>query len=174
MWRAVFRPMQDPRWSQLKARLLDDGWVWRDDTLYAPHQTMWFQTSSENPHFAQFRDRMTIACDATSGNIDLDIDQNASSGTAGIEYQVFVVPARGQADVVKTIKPYVTVLGTIPDVLTGIVPVSCVADGCDVSIPRRLLGDDDGRFDFRVRIYAKPTEATVLDLLPDIGMVRVQ
>jgi hypothetical protein len=69
--------MQDPRWAQLKQRLLDNGWVWREDTLYAPHETMWFQTSSDNPDFAQFRDRMTLARDATSGNIDIDIDQAA-------------------------------------------------------------------------------------------------
>ena len=77
MWRAVNRHMQDPRWSQLKQRLLESGWVWREDTLYAPHETMWFQTSSDNPDFAQFRDRMTLARDATSGNTDIDIDQAA-------------------------------------------------------------------------------------------------
>ena len=69
--------MQDPRWSQLKQRLLESGWVWREDTLYAPHETMWFQTSSENPDFAMFRDRMTLARDATTDNIDIDIDQAA-------------------------------------------------------------------------------------------------
>ncbi len=69
--------MQDARWSFLKQLLIDNGWVWRDDTLYAPHETMWFQTSSDNPDFAQFRDRMTIAADATAGNVDLDIDQAA-------------------------------------------------------------------------------------------------
>ncbi|MBA3396860.1 MAG: hypothetical protein H0T89_29790 [Deltaproteobacteria bacterium] len=69
--------MLDARWTELKERLIDNGWVWREDTLYAPHETMWFQTSSDNPDFAQFRDRMTIARDATSGNLDLDIDQAA-------------------------------------------------------------------------------------------------
>jgi hypothetical protein len=70
----VTPPMQDPRWAQLKQRLLDSGWVWREETLYAPHETMWFQTSSENPDFAQFRDRMSIARDATSDNTDIDLD----------------------------------------------------------------------------------------------------
>lgn len=73
----LLRSMQDPRWSHLKQRLMEFGWQWREDTLYAPHETMWFQTSSENPDFAQFRDRMTIARDATSGNVDIDIDQAA-------------------------------------------------------------------------------------------------
>jgi len=74
MWRAADSAMQDPRWTDLKQRLLDSGWQWREDTLYAPHETMWFQTSSENPNFAQFRDRMSLARDATSGNTDVDID----------------------------------------------------------------------------------------------------
>jgi hypothetical protein len=69
--------MQDARWSQLKDLLLGSGWVWREDALYAPHETMWFQTSTDNPDFAQFRDRMTVAAEATAGNIDLDIDQAA-------------------------------------------------------------------------------------------------
>jgi hypothetical protein len=69
--------MHDPRWSVLKELLVEHGWVWREDTLYAPHETMWFKTSAENPDIAMFRDRMTVAADATSGNIDLDIDQAA-------------------------------------------------------------------------------------------------
>lgn len=69
--------MQDARWSLLKQRLLEAGWVWREDTLYAPHETMWFQTSSENPDYATFRDRMTLARDATADNMDVDVDQAA-------------------------------------------------------------------------------------------------
>ena len=66
--------MQDPRWADLKQRLLDSGWQWREDTLFAPHETMWFQTSSDKPNFAQFRDRMTLARDATSGKTNV-VDQ---------------------------------------------------------------------------------------------------
>jgi hypothetical protein len=51
--------MQDVRWPLLKRLLLDDGWQWRDNTLYAPHATMWFTTSSSMPNYAEFRDRMT-------------------------------------------------------------------------------------------------------------------
>jgi hypothetical protein len=69
--------MQDARWSQLKQYLLDQGWVWREDALYAPHDTMWFTTSTTNPNFAQFRDRMTIARDATSENVEVGVDQAA-------------------------------------------------------------------------------------------------
>lgn len=69
--------MMDARWTQLRQILVDAGWVWRDNTLYAPNETMWFTTSTDHPNFARFRDRMTEAADATSGNIDLDIDQAA-------------------------------------------------------------------------------------------------
>jgi hypothetical protein len=51
--------MQDVRWPLLKRLLVEDGWVWREDTLYAPHETMWFTTSAESPNYAEFRDRMT-------------------------------------------------------------------------------------------------------------------
>jgi len=99
--------------------------------------------------------------------IDLDTDQNAASGTAGVEYHLFVFPAGGRgADVARTIGTTYTVVGTVP--------VSYVADGCDVSIPRGLLGDDDGRFDFRVRVFSQQALPAVLDLLPDVGFVRVQ
>ena len=105
--------------------------------------------------------------------IDLDIDQNAATGTGGVEYQVFVVPATGRADVVQAINPSVTA-PRLTEVLDGTVLVGCVADGCDVTVPRRLLGNDDGRFDFRVRVFADPLATTVLDVLPDVGFVRLQ
>ena len=60
------------------------------------------------------------------------------------------------------------------EAVAGRVPVSVVDEGYDVSVPRRLLGEDDGPFDFRVRVYADPLTTTVLDVLPDIGFVRVQ
>jgi hypothetical protein len=103
----------------------------------------------------------------TRFTIDLDTDQNASTGLEGIEYSVFVFPAGGKgADVTRTTTRGNTVVGTVP--------VRFVTDGCDVAIPRSLLGDDDGRFDFRVRVYAEPAMPLVLDVLPDSGLVRIQ
>jgi len=67
--------MQDSRWSQLKDNLLHRGWTWRDDTLYAPHETMWFKTSVENPNFSNFRDRMSIAAEATEVYAEQNVDQ---------------------------------------------------------------------------------------------------
>jgi hypothetical protein len=64
--------MHDARWPQLKAILLADGWTWRDDTLYAPRETMWFTTNSESPNYAQFRDRMTQMCDVAGSSADVD------------------------------------------------------------------------------------------------------
>jgi len=99
--------------------------------------------------------------------IDLDTDQNSSTGSEGIEYHVFVFPAGGKgADVARTTATGDTVVGTVP--------VSVVDDGCDVAVPRSFLGSDDGRFDFRVRVYSQPALPLVLDLLPDLGFVRIE
>lgn len=67
--------MMDSRWSTLKEILLGAGWEWRDESLYAPHNTMWFTTSSESPNFAQFRDRLTEAAATTHEIDDAEIDQ---------------------------------------------------------------------------------------------------
>jgi hypothetical protein len=56
--------MHDPRWTRLRARLLASGWVCRGDTLYAPHETLWFETRSDDPEFASFGDLMSSACAA--------------------------------------------------------------------------------------------------------------
>lgn len=97
--------------------------------------------------------------------VDLDIDQNAATGVGGVEYRVQIFPAGGRgADVVRT----------ADSIATGKIPVSCLEDGCDVTVPRRLLGEDDGRFDFRVSVYAEQALPIVLDVLPDVGMARLQ
>jgi hypothetical protein len=99
--------------------------------------------------------------------IDLDSDQNASTGSEGIEYYLFVFPEGGRgADVARTSSTGHTVVGTVP--------VTFVSDGCDVAIPRSFIGDEDGRFDFRVWVYAQPTSLLVLDVLPDNGLVRIE
>jgi hypothetical protein len=103
----------------------------------------------------------------TRHTIELDTDQNASTGLENIEYSVFVYPAGGKgAEVARAANTGHTVVATIP--------VSFVTDGCDVAIPRSLLKDEDGRFDFRVKLYAEPALPLVLDVLPDRGLVRIQ
>ena len=99
--------------------------------------------------------------------IDLDTDQNGATGAAGVEYSVFIVPDGGKgADVARTTGTSSSVVGTVP--------VSVVADGCDVTVPLAMLGKDEGRFDFRVRVLAQPALPVVFDSVPDIGFVRVQ
>ncbi len=69
--------MMDARWPTLKQVLIDSGWVWRDNTLYAPHETMWFSVSSEQPNMATFRDRMSQVCEAAADKVHIDIDHAA-------------------------------------------------------------------------------------------------
>jgi len=69
--------MMDARWSTLREILLTSGWELREDSLYAPHHTMWFTTSSESPNFAVFRDRITEAAATTDQIDDDEIDKHA-------------------------------------------------------------------------------------------------
>ncbi|HUJ61693.1 MAG TPA: hypothetical protein VLX92_24485 [Kofleriaceae bacterium] len=65
--------MLDVRWPLLKRLLIDDGWIWREDALYAPHNTMWFTTSSGVPDYAEFRDRMSETLEQVD-HVDLHAD----------------------------------------------------------------------------------------------------
>lgn len=58
--------MQDVQWSQLTQRLLYRGWRCRDNTLFAPRETMWFTLALENLNLEAFRERMSRAVAATS------------------------------------------------------------------------------------------------------------
>jgi hypothetical protein len=72
--------MMDARWLQLREILVGEGWVWRDDTLVSPHETMWFTTSSERPDHAQFRNAMSEAVAASAADCaapDASVDQIA-------------------------------------------------------------------------------------------------
>ena len=99
--------------------------------------------------------------------VDLDTDQNGSTGASGAEYSVVIFPEGGKgADVARTTGTSYSVVGTVS--------VSFVTDGCDVTVPLAMVGNDDGRFDFRVRVQAQPALPVVFDSVPDIGFVRVQ
>ena len=67
--------MQDAQWSMLKKSLLGRGWTWREDTLFAPHETMWFSTIAEQTNLARFRDRMTMAAESTSSYTQDSLEQ---------------------------------------------------------------------------------------------------
>jgi hypothetical protein len=72
--------MQDTRWLQLKDILVEGGWVWREDMLVSPNETMWFTTNTDHPDHAQFRNAM---CEAVAGAAadasqpDASVDQKA-------------------------------------------------------------------------------------------------
>jgi hypothetical protein len=72
--------MQDSRWLQLKDILVEDGWVWRDNTLVSPNETMWFTTTRDNPDHALLRNAMSEAVAAAAFDAaaaDATIDQKA-------------------------------------------------------------------------------------------------
>jgi len=93
----------------------------------------------------------------------LNIDQNLSTGTGtlGVEYFLQMGGIFGnQADVVKS----------DGDLVVGTVPVSFVANGIDVTVPLALIGNDDGRLDFKVFASAGPVWPSILDRMPDEGL----
>ncbi len=70
----------DARWLQLKQILVEEGWVWREDTLVSPHETMWFQTNTAHPDHALFRNAMSEAVAAAAADAaaaDATVDQHA-------------------------------------------------------------------------------------------------
>jgi hypothetical protein len=69
--------MTDPSWTQLRQILVGNGWVWRDDTLYSPNETMWFTPSTNHPDHASFRDRMTEAMWASEADAEEEPDRMA-------------------------------------------------------------------------------------------------
>jgi hypothetical protein len=89
--------------------------------------------------------------------IDLDVDQNASTGVPasgiGAEYEV------GPTGVVRFDGMATTTVGT-PTVAT-------VSDGMDLRFALSLLSGDEGQMDFRVRVHHSLQPA--FDFLPDLG-----
>jgi hypothetical protein len=69
--------MQDARWLLLKDCLLVRGWRSDDETLHAPHDTMWFASESEDANLVSFRDHMTLAAEASAAYVDVDVDHAA-------------------------------------------------------------------------------------------------
>ncbi|HSR96305.1 MAG TPA: hypothetical protein VLM79_04500 [Kofleriaceae bacterium] len=65
--------MQNAQWSQLRQRLLDRGWTVRDDTLYAPHETLWF-TDAAHPDLVAFRDQVSDGAERVGTYIESHVD----------------------------------------------------------------------------------------------------
>ena len=90
--------------------------------------------------------------------IDLDVDQNAGTGVPGaglgVEYEF------APSGVVRFDGMTATVVGTPA--------VAILADGMNLTAPLSLLGGDDGRMDFRVRVHHSLQPA--FDFLPDVNL----
>ena len=62
--------MLDTRWTELKDRLVQHGWVCRDDTLFAPHATLWLGPTSKPRDLVTFRERIAIHCEQAARVVD--------------------------------------------------------------------------------------------------------
>jgi hypothetical protein len=105
----------------------------------------------------------TFAQATTRFTILLNTDQNVATGTGtlGIEYFVQMGGIlANRADIVRS----------DGDVVVGSVPVSFVANGIDAIVPLALIGNDDGRLNFKVFASAGPVWPDVLDRMPDEGL----
>ena len=105
----------------------------------------------------------TFAQATTRFTILLNTDQNVATGTGtlGIEYFVQMGGIlANRADIVRS----------DGDVVVGSVPVSFVANGIDAIVPLALIGNDDGRLNFKVFASAGPVWPDILDRMPDEGL----
>lgn len=64
--------MLDDRWTELREKLVEAGWVCRDDTLFAPHHTLWFSPSSRARDLVVFRERLSVHCDYARRAVEED------------------------------------------------------------------------------------------------------
>lgn len=102
---------------------------------------------------------------------ELDVDQNPVTGSPfealGLDYIVDMGSSYygGQAQVLRFV-------GGTQYQLVGTVPISVGVDGIDVGIPLSLIGNDDGRLNFRVissGYLGGDGFSTILDYAPDRG-----
>ena len=115
----------------------------------------------------------TFQAGTTHVQFDLDTDQNALTGHSffGLGNEYFVnMGSRydgGSATVNRDLgETYVR---------TGSVPVTFSPDGMDVAIPLALLGNDDGRMNFRVVVssqvnFDKPAFTFIADFMPNTNL----
>jgi hypothetical protein len=113
----------------------------------------------------------TFSPATTFAQFELDVDQNPLTGSPfealGLDYIVDMGSSyyAGQARVSRFI-------GGTQYQPVGTAPISIVADGIDVGIPLSLIGNDDGRLNFRVissGFLGGNGFSTILDYMPDIG-----
>jgi hypothetical protein len=110
--------------------------------------------------------------------IELDVDRNPSTGQSdsglGADYLVSLGSGFGTQALVAR---YAGSLANFTPV--GNASVTIVSDGMDVTVPLSLLGNNDGRLDFRMIAFAHlagPPTSGGLDWMPDTNLpgARIQ
>jgi hypothetical protein len=61
--------MDAPQWSMLRQCLLDRGWTARNDSLYAPRETLWF-IDADQADLVSFRASMGLAAQSDTAHMD--------------------------------------------------------------------------------------------------------
>jgi hypothetical protein len=59
--------MDAPQWSMLRQCLLDRGWTARNDSLYAPRETLWF-IDADQADLVSFRASMGLAAQSDAAH----------------------------------------------------------------------------------------------------------
>ncbi len=117
----------------------------------------------------------------TIGTFSLDVDQDPSTGNPGTTSNCvtdcdligreFVVDIGANLGTEARVLRFVPGSGFFVD--AGVGTVTFEADGMDAVVPLALLGDDDGRLNFKVRILEQISgtgSSGTLDTIPDVGL----
>jgi len=122
--------------------------------------------------------RGTLDSQSTHLTIELDTDENVSTGITGasglgIDYVVDVWAARTNQTLVQQAMPATCSSGGACYVQIGTESVSVGTDSLTTTVPLSMLGTASGRLNFRVFAYASPqatTPTVVADVMPDITL----
>jgi hypothetical protein len=114
---------------------------------------------------------------ASSLTLELDTDQNPSTGirTAdglGVEYALDMRGIANQAIIMKSVPTGACTASDPCYIMTGVAPLSVLADQMVVTMPLSLIGSTDGRLNYRARAYDfKPNLGPkITDVMPDIAL----
>jgi len=119
----------------------------------------------------------------TRVSVLLDTDQNASTGIRqldgmGADYSIDLDAGTGQAAVTKADPVACAAHLSCFNPIGGLVPITFVQDGMQVTVSLSLLGSSDGRMSFQLSSYVlvAPVTAVVFDFMPDTNLppARVQ
>ena len=118
----------------------------------------------------------TMSAQTTRVTIQLDTDQNPSTGVpggngVGIDYIVDLWAIRAQQTLVQQAQPASCASGNTCYTDVGVVAATVTTDAMSTTVPLAMLGNASGRLTYRVFTYASPQAAAptvVADVMPDI------